>query len=207
MTDLGLLLFLAAMGLLWSRHIPYTVWYLAAEGVVLSGMVWASGPLTLATLLVGLATLIVKGGLIPGLIHRLLRTWPAAFRRDYPLPLWGYGLAVLVVLAVGHVIHLLGPTQVIHRTVLFFYALASIHLGLVMIVARRHLLSQLAALVAIENGLVVLAVSLAGTLPTFMELGLLLDLGIAAILMVWLSHRIHHAWQTTDVTALRRLRG
>ncbi len=207
MNDLGLLLFLLALGLLWSRTMHHTVWFLAGEGVLLSLMVWTSEPVTAVTVVVGLATLVVKGGLIPGLIHRILRTWPAAFRRDHPLPLWAYGITVLVVLAVSHVIHLLGPTGVIQHALLFFYALASIHVGFVMIVARRHLLSQLASLVAIENGLVVLAVSLAGALPTFIELGLLIDLGIAATLMVWMSHRIHQAMHTTDVITLRRLRG
>ncbi len=76
-----------------------------------------------------------------------------------------------------------------------------------MIVARRHLLAQIASLVAIENGLVVLAVSLAGALPTFVELGMLVDLGIAITLMVWMSHLFHHEYQTTDVVALQRLRG
>ena len=207
MNLLGLLLFLAACGLLWSRNLQYSVWSLAGEGMLLSVMVWTTARITPVTLLVGLATLAIKGALIPGLIHRLMRTWPAAFRRDYPLPLWAYGVAVLVVLAVVHVIRLLAPTGVIQHTWVFFYALASIHVGLVMIVARRHLLSQLASLVAIENALVVLAVSLAGSLPTFVEVGMLIDLGIAAILMVWMSQRIHREWHTTDVIALRRLKG
>ena len=207
MNDLGLFLFLSALGLLWSRNTQYTVWFLAGEGLLLSLMVWTTTRFSLVTLLVGVTTLVVKGGLIPGLIYRITRTWPATVRQDHPLPLWAYGTGVLVVLAVGHVIHLLAPTGLIQHTLLFFYALASLHLGLVMIVARRHLLSQLAALVAIENRLVVVAVSLAGALPTFFELGLLIDLGIAAILMVWISHRVHRELQTMDVTALRRLRG
>jgi len=62
-------------------------------------------------------------------------------------------------------------------------------------------------LVSMENGLVLLAVSVAGSLPTFVELGMLIDLGIAVALMVWASHRIHQVFETTDVVALRRLRG
>ncbi len=207
MNDLGFLIFVAAIGLLWSRTMRYTVWFLAAEGLILSLMVWTSSPLTWLTFLVGLATLAIKAGLIPGLIHRLMRTLPAEFRQDYPLPLWAYAIAVLVILAVGHVIHLLAPTGIIEHVLLFFYALSTIHVGLVMIVARRHLLAQIASLVAIENGLVVLAVSLAGALPTFVELGMLVDLGIAITLMVWMSHLFHHEYQTTDVVALQRLRG
>ncbi|MCY0899700.1 MAG: hypothetical protein OWU33_12350 [Firmicutes bacterium] len=207
MNDWGLFFFIAALGLFWARNMQYAVWSLAAEGVVLSIMVWSSAPLTSVTALVGLATLAVKGLLIPGLIHRIMRSWPARFRQDYPLPLWAYGVAAVLILSVGHVMRLLGPTALIRDAALFFYALSSIHLGFVMIVARRHLLSQLASSVAIENALVVLTVSVAGSLPTFVELGMLVDIGIAGILMVWMSHRIRHQWQTTDVIALRRLRG
>jgi hydrogenase-4 component E len=207
MNDLGLLLLMSAIALLWARNMQYAVWFLATQGVLLSVMVWTSTPLTPISVLVAMATLGIKGLLIPGLIHRIMRTWPERFRQDYPLPLWAYALAVGLVLSVGHVIQLLGPTALIQHVLLFFYALSSIHLGFVMIVARRHLLSQLVSLVAIENALVVLAVSVAGSLPTFVELGMLIDIGIAATLMVWMSHRIHHQLQTTDVVALRRLRG
>ncbi len=207
MNDLGFLIFAAAIGLLWSRTMHYTVWFLASEGLILTLMVWTTSPWSWLTFLVGLATLVVKAGLIPGLIHRLMRTLPPASRQDYPLPLWAYAVAVVVVLAVGHVIHLLGPARIIQHELLFFYALSSIHLGLVMIVARRHLLAQVASLVALENGLVVLAVSLAGALPSFVELGMLVDLGIAITLLVWMSHLFHHEFETTDVVSLRRLRG
>lgn len=203
----GFLIFVAAGGLLWSRNMEYAVLFLAAEGLLLSIMVWSSSPLTWVTALVGLATLAIKAVLISGVIHRMIKTWPTEFRQDHPLPLWAYGVSVLVVLAVGHVIQLLAPTGVIRHSLLFFYGLSSIHLGLVMIVARRHVLSQVASLVGIENGLVVLAASLAGALPTFVELGMLVDLTIAISLLVWMSHRIHWEFHTTDVVALRRLRG
>ncbi|MDA8194303.1 MAG: hypothetical protein M0Z53_09945 [Thermaerobacter sp.] len=203
----GFFIFLAAAGLLWSRNMIYAVWYLAAEGILLGVMVGASGPVTWLTGLVGIATLAIKAGLIPVALHRMMKTWPSEFRQDHPLPLWAYFVAILLVLAVGHVIHLLAPAGITLHPELFFYGLASIHLGLLMIVARRHVLSQVASLVGIENGLVVLAASVAGSLPTFVELGMLMDLTIAISLLVWMSHHIHRQFNTTDVAALRRLRG
>jgi hydrogenase-4 component E len=185
----------------------FSVAFLSLEGTVLAVMVASQGPLTWASGLVAIATLAVKAVMIPGVLGRMLRTWPPEIRRDHPLPLWGYALAVIVVLAVAHVVQLLTPVHIIRHTLLFFYALSSIHLGLVMIVARRHLLSQMAALVGMENGLVVLAASLAGSLPTFVDLGMILDLGLAITVLVWTSHRIHQEFQTTDVADLTRLRG
>lgn len=207
MNTLGLILFATAAGLLWSRNMRYSILFLMLEGILLAIMVWTMEPMGWSSILVGLATLAIKAVLIPTVLYRMMRAWPPPVRQDHPLPLWAYAIAVVVVLAVAHVIHLLAPTHVIEYTLLFFYALSMIHLGLVMIVARRHLLSQMAALVGIENGLVVLAASLAGSLPTFVELGMLVDLCTAVTLLVWTSHRIHDQFHTTDVTALRRLRG
>lgn len=207
MATAGLFVFLAACGLLWSRNMTHGVWFLAAEGLALTVMVWTSGPLTAATLGIGFATLAVKSGVIPGAMHRVISQWPSEYRQDQPLPFWAYLVAAGLVLAVGHVIQLLSPSGLILHRALFFYGLASIHLGLLMVVSRRHVLSQVAALVGIENGLVVLAASVAGALPTFMELGMLVDLLVAAAVLVWMSRRIHRQFKSTDIVALRRLRG
>ncbi len=203
----GFLVFLGACGLLWSRNMVYGVIFLAAEGLALSMMVWSTEPFSLTMAAIVAATLIIKVGLIPGSMYRVVSRWPTEYRQDQPLPFWAYPVAAGLLLAVGHVIQLLAPSNVIMHRTLFFYGLASIHLGLLMIVSRRHMLSQVAALVGIENGLVVLAASVAGSLPTFMEFGMLVDLLVAAAILVWMSHRIHRQLKTTDVVALRRLRG
>lgn len=207
MISAGFLVFLAAAGLLWARNMIYGVIFLAAEGVALTILVWESGPVTPAALGIGLATLAIKAGLIPGAMYRVITRWPAEFRQDHPLPFWAYLTAAGLVLSVGHVIHVLSPSGLILHRTLFFYGLAGIHLGLLQIVSRRHVLSQIAALVGIENGLVVLASSVSDAMPTFMELGMLIDLLIAAAILVWMSHRIHRQFKTADVVALRRLRG
>lgn len=207
MATAGLFVFLATAGLLWSRNMARGVLFLAAEGLALTVMVWTSGPLTIATIGIGCATLLIKVGVIPGAMYRVIQQWPTEYRQDQPLPFWAYIVAAGLVLAVGHVIQLLSPSGVILHRALFFYGLASIHLGLLMIVSRRHVLTQVAALVGIENGLVVLSASVAGALPTFMELGMLIDLLVAASILVWMSRRIRRQFKSTDIVALRRLRG
>lgn len=207
MNMIALMLFVLAAGLLWTRNIRYVAMFLAAQGTLLALMVWINTPLTWATSLIGLTTLTIKAGLIPWLIRRILSDWPLDIGQDHPLPLWAYGAAIFVVLAVVHLEHVVQPTHLVHHPAMFFYALSTIHLGLVMIIARRHLLSQLAALVSIENGLVVLATSLSGALPAFVELGILADLSLAAILFVWTSQRIQVAFKFPDVTMLSGLKG
>lgn len=203
----GFFVFMTTIGLLWSRNVIYSVMFLAIEGLALTAMVWISGPLTLTTLGIGMATLLVKTGVIPGTMYRVISQWPTEYRRDLPLPFWAYVAAVALVLTVNHVIHLLTPSGLILHRPLFFYGMASIYLGLLLLISRRHMVSQVAALVAVENGLVVLAASVAGALPTFMEFGMLIDLLVAIAILVWMSRRIRWQFNTMDVTALKLLRG
>ncbi len=207
MNALGVTLFVIAAVLLWSRHMRLSITLLATEGVLLSLMVSISGQLELSSAFVALATLTIKAGLIPAVLSKMMSTFPIEGRKDHPLPLWAYAAVLVVTLGTGHIIQLLGPSHLVNNKLTFFCALSSVYLGMVMIVARRHLLSQIAALVSIENGLVLLGVSLAGSLPVFVELGILVDLAIAVTLLVWMGHRIQRTFQTADVVALQRLKG
>lgn len=207
MSVLGLLLVLASVALVLSRDVRVTVGVLAVQGAVLAATVVLGSAGSGTVAMYAGFTVVVKVLLIPGLLYALMRRWPAAVRQDQALPLWAYGAGLLVMLLGAHVTRILGPTHLISRPSLFFYALGAIGLGALMIVARRHLLSQVVALVAMENGLVVLELALAGSLPAFVEVGILVDLAIAVTLLAWLTRRIHQSLSTMDVAALRRLRG
>lgn len=206
MVSAALLVFLASVGLLLVRNVKYSILLLGGDGLALGVMVWTSGPLTLDKLLIGLATVVIKAGVIPSVMYRLVQGWPMSYRRDQSLPAWAYVAGVALVLTVTHVIHVLTPTGLIMHPALFFYGLAGIYLGLLQIVSRRHVLSQVGALVAAENAFVILAASVAGNLPMFMEFGMLIDLLVAAVILVWMSRLVHGQFNTTDVTALRFLR-
>ncbi len=207
MNVIDLLFFIAALGLLLVRNVYLSIGLVAIEGLLISVMVSSSGPLSWVSGLVTLSTLAIKAGLIPAVLSRLIIALPAEGLKDQPLPLWAYAAAVLAIFGTDHIIHLLAPSHLIQNEPAFFFALSTVYLGLVMIVARRHLLSQIAALVSVENGLVLLAVSMSGSLPTFVELGILVDLVVAVTLLVWTGHQIHQEFKTTDIVVLQRLKG
>ncbi len=206
MMSAALVVFVASVGLLVVRNVKSSILLLGTEGLALSYMVWMSGPITLDKVAIVLATLAIKAGIIPGVMYRLVQKWPIEYRQDGPLPAWTYVAGVALLLTVTHVIQLLTATGIILHRALFFYGLASIYLGLLQIISRRHVLSQVGALVAAENAFVILAASLVGNLPMFMEIGMLVDLLVAAIILVWMSRLVHGRFNTTDVNALRFLR-
>lgn len=198
--------FAGSVGLLVARRVETSVLLLSIQGVALTIMVLTTSPLNLGQVALGLVTLVIKAGLIPGVMYRLLREWPLEYRRDGVLPAWAFVAGAVLLLTVTHTIRLLTPTGIVLHTSLFFYGLSSIYLNLLQMISRRHVLSQVGALVAAENGFVILAASVAGDLPMFMELGMLVDVSVAALILVWLSRLVHGKFNTTDVTTLRFLR-
>lgn len=202
----ALVVFLSSVGLLLVRNVRYSVILLAVEGLTLAAMVMMSWPLTLGRVAIGLATLIIKAVFIPGVMDRVVQNWPPEYRRDQTLPIWAGIAGVALVLTVTHIIHLLAPTGIILHQGLFFYGMASIFLGLLQIISRKHVLSQVGSLIAVENAFVILAASVAGNLPMFMELGMLVDLLVATVVLAWMSRLVHGHFNTTDVTVMRFLR-
>ncbi|QSO47800.1 hypothetical protein [Alicyclobacillus mengziensis] len=202
----ALSVFLVSVLLLLVRDVRQSVLLLGIEGIALSAMVWMSGPITAVKVVIGFATLLIKAGVIPGAMYRVVLEWPSQYRRDGSLQIWAYVVGVGMVLTVTHIIRLLAPTGIILHSTLFFYGLAAIFLGLLQIISRRHILSQVGSLVAVENAFVILAASVVGNLPMFMEFGMLVDLLVAAIILVWMSRLVHGQFNTTDVTAMRFLR-
>lgn len=206
MATSALVVFIASVGLLLVRNVRYSVALLGVEGLALSAMVFFSGPITPDKIMIGLATLVVKAGVIPGAMYRVVMDWPPEYRSDRQLPTWAYVVGVALVLSVTRIIHLLAPVGIVQHQVLFFYGLSSIDLGLLQIISRRHVLSQVGSLIAVENALVILAASVAGELPLFMEFGMLIDLLVATVILTWMSRLVHGQFNTTDVSALRFLR-
>ena len=207
MNVFDLFLLATAAGLLFSKSLNHSIVLLGLEGMLLGAVEFFSGPPAWSTALIALATVAVKVTLIPGILWRLARSLPTNARTEQPLPLWAFAAALAAVLGTGHIIQMLEPSRLVLDVMAFFCALCTVWLGMVMVVARRHLLSQVTALVSIENGLMLVGVSLAGSLPGFIELGILADLAAAVTILAWMSHRIHAELRTTDVVALQSLKG
>ena len=86
-------------------------------------------------------------------------------------------------------------------------AIALILIGMFLMIARRKALSQVIALVTIENGIALAALVATAGMPLAVELGLTFDLLVGVALMGVLAGRISQTFRSTDVDRLRELRG
>jgi len=80
-------------------------------------------------------------------------------------------------------------------------------IGFFMMLNRRKALTQVLALLSLENGLFLAAISLTYGMPLIVEIGVFFDLLVAVLVLGILVFRIRETFESMDVSKLRRLRG
>jgi hydrogenase-4 component E len=80
-------------------------------------------------------------------------------------------------------------------------------IGFFNMINRRKALTQVLALLSLENGLFLAAISLTYGMPLIVELGIFFDVLVAAMVLGILVYRIRETFESMDVSRLRRLRG
>jgi hydrogenase-4 component E len=86
------------------------------------------------------------------------------------------------------------------------FALSVVLLGLLMMVTRRNVVSQVIGFMSLENGLILAATGAKG-MPLVVEISVAFSVLIAFIVIGIFLFRIRERFDTVDVQALERLRG
>lgn len=151
-------------------------------------------------------TLLIKGGVIPYTLHGVVRR----LRRETesnPLLSANYssliaaGCVALTYAAFDRTL----PGTLTRDTLAASFALVLI--ALLLIVTRRQAVMQIIGLITLENGLYLLGLSITGGLPLIIELGIFLDVLLAAVILIILTYRLKLSFASTDTSALKKLRG
>ena len=85
--------------------------------------------------------------------------------------------------------------------------LATLLIGLFVIVSRRKALTQVLGYIVVENGIYVVGVALVGGVPLLVELGVLMDIFVAVFIMSIAAYHISREFDDIDVDQLDKLRG
>jgi hydrogenase-4 component E len=180
----------------------------ALQGILLGVLViLVHGGFGLQSTVVAVAAILIKGTLIPRLLHRAMRD--AEIRREIE-PLIGYitslllgaiatGAAVLFArvlpLAPGHVGSLLVPAS-----------LATVLTGFLVICTRRKAINQVVGYLVLENGIFIMGLSLIEAMPFLVEVGVLLDLLVAVFVIGIIINHISREFSSLDTARLSTLR-
>ena len=158
-------------------------------------------------------TLVVKVILAPTVLERLVDR--IGIRKEIE-PVINAPLSILIsggLTLVGYAVaeSFFHPEQTVEFRTLGHNALAvaiSLYLiGFFMMINRRKALTQVLALLSLENGLFLAAISLTYGMPLIVELGISFDILVAVLVLGILVYRIRETFESMDVSKLRRLRG
>jgi hydrogenase-4 component E len=157
-------------------------------------------------------TLIFKAALLPWLLERLVKR--IEIRREIE-PLINAPLSILItgcLTLVGYVVagSFYHPEETSVRAALghntLAVAIALFLIGFFTMLNRRKALSQVLGLLSLENGLFLAAISLTYGMPLIVELGIFFDVLVAVMVLGILVFRIREAFDSMDVSKLRKLR-
>jgi hydrogenase-4 component E len=204
-----MLLVLTVFLLLGSSRLGACIRVVALQGVLL-------GALTLATQaddaplrgsILAVASTGLKGLAFPWLLSRALRD--ADVRREIE-PLVGYGLSIVIGMLALAVSLWLGarlprptpPISSLATPVALFILLG----GLFLVVSRRKALTQALGYLVMENGIYAFGVAFVEGTPMLVELGVLLDVLVAVLVMGIAIFHISRAFDHIDTDRMTALR-
>jgi hydrogenase-4 component E len=158
-------------------------------------------------------TLLVKAILVPILLERLVDR--IEIRQEIE-PILNVPLSVVIsggLTLVGYIVaesfyhpeQSAGAASMGHNTLAV--AISLFLIGFFMMINRRKALTQVLALMSLENGLFLAAISLTYGMPLIVELGVFFDVLVAVLVLGILVFRIQESFESIDVSKMRKLRG
>jgi hydrogenase-4 component E len=196
--------------LLASSRLPAAIRAVALQGAVLSApplLLEGGGHAPEHRLLLAAGALVIKAGLIPWLMFRAMRE--TAIRREVepfitPVTSMVLGAAgVAAAFALSRSLPLPSPEK---HPFLVPTALATVWVGLLLLVSRKKAVSQVLGFLVLENGVFLFGLLLSDVMPIMVEAGVLLDLLAAVFVMGIVMFDIHREFASLDTEKLSSLR-
>jgi hydrogenase-4 component E len=206
---LAALILLSAFGMLVQKRMNGLIHLFAWQGLFLSistaivGFVAGQHHLYISSLL----TLTLKVILLPYILHVLMRRLKIQKEVETVV-----NVPMTMLIGIALVIfsyHLMAPVRELSTLVTrstLAVALATVMIGLLMMITRRHAVTQIIGFLALENGLFFAATSATYGMPLVVELGVALDVLIAAFIFGIFFFHIHTTFDSLDVEQMARLK-
>jgi hydrogenase-4 component E len=202
------LFLLTAIGVLWRRELSALIALLTVQGLALTGIavLLAVEERSTETMVVAIGVGILKAGLLPWLLRRVLAQVPGA-RETAPLVnvsasmLAAAGLVLLAYAAARPLVEL-APTAAARAAPV---GVAVVLIGFFLAATRRRAISQIIGVLLVDNGIAAVAFLATGGVPLVVELGVSADLLLAVLVLQVLTTRLHAAFGDTDLDELREL--
>ena len=207
--DLGALLLFTMILIVAAGQIYRAIYAVAAQSLLIAV---AAAVLATATgntdlwVIAGI-TLAVKATLLPWVLHWVVRRMNVRREVEPVIPIAAtLALAMAIVVMSFQLSASLGPIRQAITGNALPVGIALTLTGVLVMATRRTALTQMVGLFASENGIFFTAMSVTGGMPLIIEIGVILDVILAALVMTIMVLRVRSTVDA-DIADLDRLRG
>ena len=180
----------------------------ALQGVVLGAILFLmADPSGWNTALLAIATVVLKGSLIPRMLRRALRE--AQIKREVE-PLIGF-VPTMLLGAVGTLLSIAFasglPLAPQHQELLIVPAsFSTVVTGFILLTTRIKAITQAIGYLVLENGIFIFGMLLVEAMPFLVEIGVLLDVFVGIFVVSIIIHHIQREFASLDTRRLASLK-
>ena len=180
----------------------------AAQGVILGVLpLLMHGHLTASVVATSVATIALKGFIIPAMMNKALRD--VRIKREVEPLLGLLPSTILGALAIGITFLAFasadsgspGGASLIIPT-----SISTVIVGFILLTTRFKALSQVLGYLVLENGIYIFSLLLVEAIPLVVEMGMLLDLFVSVFVVSIITNHINRAFSSLDTRALSTLK-
>lgn len=152
-------------------------------------------------------TLILKGFVIPRFLTYTIDKIHVTKEVE---PLVGIPLSLLICAGLAMVAYyvaepIIAGADAIARNTMAI-SVAVLLIGFFLMITRRKAMSEIIAILVMENGIFLGAISITYGMPLIVEIGIFFDVLVAVLIMGMFAFRINTTFETLDTTFMRRLK-
>ena len=207
--DLGALLLFTMILIVAASQISRAIYAVATQSlfIALAGAVLATATGNVDLWVIAGITLIVKAMVLPWLLHWVVRRMDVKREVEPVIPgMATLALAVVIVVMSFHLSASLGSVRQSISGNALPVGIALTLNGVLVMATRETALSQMVGLFASENGIFFTAMAVTEGMPLIIEIGVILDVILAALVMTIMVLRVRSTVDA-DIADLDRLRG
>jgi hydrogenase-4 component E len=207
--DLGALLLFTMILIVAAGQIYRAIYAVAAQSflIAVAGAVLASATGNVDLWVIAAITLAVKAIALPWMLHRVVQKMNVHREAEPVIPVAAtLGLAAVVVVMSWQLSASLGPVGHAIAGNALPVGIALTLLGVLVMATQRTALTQMVGLFASENGIFFTAMAVTQGMPLIIEIGVILDVILAALVMAILVLRVRSTVDA-DIADLDELRG
>jgi hydrogenase-4 component E len=207
--DLGALLLFTMILIVAASQIYRAIYAVAAQSllIAIAGGVLATATGNVDLWVIAGITLAVKATLLPWVLHWVVQRMNVRREVEPVIPIAGtLALAVLIVVVSFQLSASLGPVRQAITGNALPVGIALTLTGVLVMATRKTALTQMVGLFASENGIFFTAMAVSQGMPLIIEIGVILDVILAALVMTIMVLRVRSTIDA-DIADLDRLRG